>query len=100
MAEYEHHHVVGRVHGTATVRLCTDCHKLVTRWQRAAGIGLRRDVDYADIDRTRARLVGYALLGELTCRLYGRIISMALDTGGARDGRWSPRSTYDRNRGD
>jgi len=92
VSKRERHHIVGRAYGDETVDMCVDCHKLITRWQRSAGIDLRKDVQ----DRTerailRARLVGIALLGELMCRLYGRIVSRVLD-----DGAWSPRSTYDR----
>lgn len=98
MAEYERHHVAGRVHDPRTIELCTRCHKDVTRWQRALGIPLRHDGSYTALDHTRALLVGVALIAELICRLYGRQISMALDV--PRDRRWSPRSTYDRDRGD
>jgi hypothetical protein len=92
----ERHHIAGRVHGDETVDLCVPCHRLVTTWQRAAGIDLRKNVDHTELARLRARLVGTALVGELMCRLYGRIISRVLD-----DGSWSPRPTHDReNRGD
>lgn len=87
----EKHHIAGRVHGDETIDLCVPCHKLVTKWQRAAGIDLRKNVNHSELARIRARLVGTALVGELMCRLYGRIISRVLD-----DGAWSPRSTYDR----
>jgi len=98
VSEFERHHVAGRAHDPVTIELCTRCHKDVTRWQRALGIPLRHDADYTALDHTRAYLVGVALVAELTCRLFARIISMALDVPGDR--RWSPRSTYDRDRGD
>lgn len=93
----EGHHIAGRVYGDEIIDLCVPCHKLVTRWQRAAGIDLRKNASRSEIAILRARLVGTALVGELMCRLYGRIISRVLD-----DGDWSPKPTYNRDtyRGD
>lgn len=90
-SDRERHHIAGRAYGDETIDLCVPCHRLVTRWQRAAGIDLRKNADHSRLAVIRARLVGTALVGELMCRLYGRIISRVLD-----DGAWSPNSTYDR----
>lgn len=88
----ENHHISGRSISPETVPLCKRCHACVTRWQRTAGIDLRKGMSRTDMQILRAKLVGYALLGELLCRLYGRIISRALD-----DGTWSPNPKLDRN---
>jgi hypothetical protein len=90
----ERHHIAGRAYGDETVDLCEHCHKLVTRWQRAAGIDLRKNVPHSDTERLRARLVGSALVAEIACRIYGRIMSRALNQSG-NDG-WTPSATYPR----
>lgn len=88
----ENHHVAGRAISNDTVPLCTRCHSMVTRWQRTAGIDLRKNRNRTELERMRAIGVGYALLGELLCRLYGRLMSRALD-----DGAWTPNPKLDRN---
>lgn len=77
----ESHHVAGRVHCDDTISLCVDCHRTITRWQHAAGIDLRHQVDHSELTQLRARLVGYALMCELASRIYGRIIGRMLDDG-------------------
>jgi hypothetical protein len=96
MGDTERHHIAGRAYGDETVDLCKACHKLVTRWQRAAGIDLRKNAERSDTERLRARLVGSALVAELACRIYGRIMSRALS--GANG--WTPNPTYPRTIGD
>lgn len=91
MKETEKHHVAGRAISDETIDLCERCHATVTRWQWTAGIDLRKNTKRSDLQKLRAQLVGYALLAELLSRLYGRMISRALD-----DGSWHPNTKLDR----
>ena len=55
----EAHHVAGRHNNaTLTVAVCSDCHRILTHWQLAAGIELHHDAEVSDLDATRALLVG------------------------------------------
>jgi hypothetical protein len=54
----EAHHVAGRRNHPVTVDVCVDCHRILSIWQRAAGIELHESVDGAELDAKRALLVG------------------------------------------
>jgi hypothetical protein len=104
----EAHHVAGRRNHPLTVPVCTDCHCLLSIWQRAAGIELR-DVEISDMDSTRALLVGSMHLLQLFAQRHagtawfpdslavrtGRVISKLLDMCQPPDrpGRWLPDPT-------
>ncbi len=64
-ADLEAHHVAGRHNSPLVVPVCVDCHRILTRWQYAAGIELEHDAPRTDIDRTRALVVGAAHLLQL-----------------------------------
>jgi hypothetical protein len=58
------HHVAGRRNHPLTTNVCVDCHRILSIWQRAAGIELR-DVEITDMDAGRALLVGAMHLVQL-----------------------------------
>src|SRR5215213_3825996 len=101
----EAHHVAGRHnHATLTVPVCTDCHRILTHWQLAAGVELHHDADDSDLDATRALLVGALHLLVLYGQRHGdvtwvraplsmymaRAVSKVLDhfEPSSRSGRW------------
>jgi hypothetical protein len=105
----EGHHVAGwRNDPDLVVDLCTDCHRIVTSWQHAAGIRLKRGHRH-HVDIARARAVGTLHLLELFMhrhpgvfalpptapRVLGRLVSVGLDGAAdpARPGRWTPDPT-------
>lgn len=108
--DIEQHHVAGRRnYPTFTVPVCADCHLILTKWQRAHGVGLREDVPVTEVDRVRALAVGvfdlFRLLGQrhpqqvllsrsLT-QLSGRAMSRLFDQFAPADrpGRWMPDPT-------
>jgi hypothetical protein len=107
--ELEAHHVAGRRNHAATVGVCVECHRILSIWQRAAGIELRETVDGTELDATRALLVGALHLVRLFAQQHadgnffpnwlvihtGRAVSKLLDMMQPPDraGRWLPDPT-------
>lgn len=91
MSDYELHHVAGRANHSQTVRICTECHHRISRWQCAGGVPLRKG-SRTDTERNVSLLYGICLLGENLFRIYGRMIAQAAG--------YQPRSTLDRDGGD
>lgn len=87
----EKHHIAGRAYSDDVIELCIRCHREVSRWQRSAGIDLRSRTTITELERIRAILIGYALIAELACRIYGRQISKAMDLGNSES--WTPNPT-------
>ncbi len=111
--DLEAHHVAGRHnHGTLTVTVCPDCHRILSIWQRASGVELEDSTPLTALDATRALLVGVAdLLGLFAQRHAGatligaplathtaRAMSKIMDSFGPLDrpGRWLPDPTVPR----
>ncbi len=110
-AEIELHHPAGRSnHPEIVVPVCIrPCHDTLTRWQYAAGIELRADVDVTRGDKDRALLVGTmhllllislrqpetALVPGWLIRLITRAMSLLIDEQlpPGRPGRWFPDAT-------
>ena len=59
------HHIAGRRNHPLTVDVCVGCHRILSIWQRAAGIELRDAVEGTEMDATRALLVGAMHLVQL-----------------------------------
>ncbi len=109
--ELEAHHVAGRHNNaTLTVLVCSDCHRILSGWQLAAGIELRQDAPRSDLDSLRALAVGvlhvFQLFGQRhperswipgpLAVLTGRTTSRLLDSFDSphRPGRWLPDPTF------
>jgi hypothetical protein len=107
--EVEDHHVAGRRNHPLTVPVCADCHRILSNWQRAAGVELRGSVAGTLLDSRRALLVGAMHLLQLFAQRHagtawfpdwlaaraGRAISKLLDMAQPTDrpGRWLPDPT-------
>jgi hypothetical protein len=108
--DLEAHHVAGRHnHRTLTVAVCSDCHRVVSTWQRASGVELEDTAPLTALDATRALLVGVAdllrlfgqrhaaaaLIGAPLATHTARAMSKILDGFGPLDrpGRWVPDPT-------
>jgi hypothetical protein len=109
IADIEAHHVAGRRNHDVTSWVCVDCHRILSVWQRAAGIELR-DVETSETDRVRALLVGTFHLARMLAERHpeetwfipgwlaihtARAVSRALDLQQLADriGRWLPDPT-------
>lgn len=107
LTDVEAHHVAGRHnHATLTVAVCIDCHRILTRWQYAAGVELAEDAETAELDESRALIVGAVHLIRLCAQrhadltwypaplavLAARAVSKVLDAlqPATRPGRWLP----------
>lgn len=109
-ADLEAHHVAGRHnHQTLTIPVCLDCHRILSSWQRSAGIELDAAATRMELDATRALVVGAMHLIRLFAQRHasqswtpaslaihgGRAVSKLLDALGPVDrvGRWLPDPT-------
>ena len=109
IADIEAHHVAGRRNHDVTTGVCVECHRILSVWQRAAGIELR-DVETSETDRVRALLIGTFHLARMLAERHpdetwffpgwlaihtARAVSRALDLQQPSDrvGRWLPDPT-------
>jgi hypothetical protein len=109
IADIEAHHVAGRRNHDVTAWVCVDCHRILSVWQRAAGIELR-DVETSETDRVRALVIGAFHLARMLADRHpeqtwffpgwlaihtARAVSRALDLQQPSDrvGRWLPDPT-------
>ncbi len=107
--DLEAHHVAGRHNHELIVAVCVDCHRILSRWQLAAGMELEDGAARSEPDRTRALLVGAVHLLQLVGQRHrerswvsaelsihtARAVSRLLDSCGPADrpGRWLPDPT-------
>jgi hypothetical protein len=107
--DIEAHHIGGQRNHPLTVDVCVDCHRILSIWQRAAGIELRDAVEGTELDATRALLVGAMHLVQLYAQRHAesawfpnwlaihttRAVSKLLDQiqPADRPGRWLPNPT-------
>ncbi len=107
--DLEAHHVAGRHNHALIVAVCVDCHRILSRWQLAAGMELEAGAARSDLDRTRALVVGAVHLLQLFGQRHrerswvsaelsihtARAVSRLLDSCGPADrpGRWLPDPT-------
>lgn len=84
-ADLEAHHVAGRHNNMQlTVLVCVDCHRILTRWQYAAGIDLEEQSPRTELDVLRALAVGATHVLRLYAERHGEAspipVSLAVHT--------------------
>ena len=105
----EGHHVAGRHNHELVVAVCVDCHRILSRWQLAAGMELQKEAARSELDGTRALVVGSVHLLQLFAQRHrdrswvsaelwthtARAVSRLFDSCGPADrqGRWLPDPT-------